>query len=238
MTTLSISKAWEETKRCPCPRRPAHRRRGAGAVLLPQAIAGVVAAAAAICRARRPPSWMPVLSLIVALAGLVGQIAVIRLALGPATSVGGGDHSRPQAPASGVRSDPAVRGPAGARPVDCPGRDHRTGQARGACWPGNARPGHRPDHPDLSSSSSFAACVSVPDDRAGGHGRGRRPAAYHPPQLGAERGALLAAAGLPGAGGPGRPRGPADRADCRRHLRPGRVRRRPSRSRFQRWSSR
>jgi hypothetical protein len=87
MTTLSISKAWDETKDV-----LAHDGRLIGAValaavLLPQAIAGVIAPPANLS-GEQPPSWMPVLALIVGVAGLVGQIAVMRLALGPATSVG------------------------------------------------------------------------------------------------------------------------------------------------------
>ena len=87
MSGLSISKAWEESRAV-----LAHDGRliaavALAAVLLPQAIAGVIAPPPNLS-GEQPPSWMPVLTILVALAGIVGQIAVIRLALGPATSVG------------------------------------------------------------------------------------------------------------------------------------------------------
>lgn len=86
MAKLSISKAWDET-------RDVLRRDGKlitsvalALIVLPQAIAAM-AAPPPILSDAGPPSWMPLLTLLVALIGLVGQIAVIRLALGPATSV-------------------------------------------------------------------------------------------------------------------------------------------------------
>jgi hypothetical protein len=86
MTTLSISKAWDETKDV-----LARDGRLIGAValaliLLPEAVSGVIAPPPALS-GEQPPSWMPVVLILVALAGLVGQIAIMRLALGPATSV-------------------------------------------------------------------------------------------------------------------------------------------------------
>jgi len=86
MTTLSISKAWDETKDV-----LARDGRLIGAValalvLLPEAVSGVIAPPPALS-GQQPPSWMPFIMILVALAGIVGQIAIIRLALGPATSV-------------------------------------------------------------------------------------------------------------------------------------------------------
>jgi hypothetical protein len=87
MTTLSLSKAWDETSGVLARDGRLIGTVALAAVLLPQAIAGVVAPPPNLS-GEQPPSWMPVLTIIVALAGLVGQIAVMRLALGPATSVG------------------------------------------------------------------------------------------------------------------------------------------------------
>ena len=87
MAKLSISRAWEESQRV-----LAHDGRllasvGLALVLLPQVIESVIAPAPGLS-GEGPPPWVPLLSLIVAIAGLVGQIAIIRLALGPTTSVG------------------------------------------------------------------------------------------------------------------------------------------------------
>jgi hypothetical protein len=87
MAKLSISRAWEESQRV-----LAHDGRllasvGLALILLPQVVEAVVAPPPALS-GQQPPSWVPLLSLVVAIAGLVGQIAIIRLALGPTTSVG------------------------------------------------------------------------------------------------------------------------------------------------------
>ena len=87
MSTLSISKAWDETKDVLARDGRLIGAVALAAVLLPQAIAGVIAPPPNLS-GEQPPSWMPVLTILVALAGIVGQIAVMRLALGPATSVG------------------------------------------------------------------------------------------------------------------------------------------------------
>src|SRR5215212_11886131 len=83
MAALSISQAWDETREV-----LARDGRLIGAValalvLLPETVSGVIAPPAA-----QPPSWMPLVQILVLLAGIVAQIAIIRLALGPATSVG------------------------------------------------------------------------------------------------------------------------------------------------------
>lgn len=87
MAKLSISRAWDESQRV-----LAHDGRllasvGLALVLLPQVVAAVIAPPPGLS-GEQPPSWVPILSLVVAICGLVGQIAIIRLALGPMTSVG------------------------------------------------------------------------------------------------------------------------------------------------------
>jgi hypothetical protein len=86
MTSLSLSKAWDESKAI-----AARDGRLIGAValalvLLPQAISGVLVPPPALS-GEQAPAWFPMVSLIVAAIGFVGQIAIVRLALGP-TSVG------------------------------------------------------------------------------------------------------------------------------------------------------
>lgn len=87
MTTLSISKAWDETKDVLARDGRLIGAVALAAVLLPQAIAGVIAPPPNLS-GEQPPSWMPALTMLIALAGIIGQIAVTRLAIGPATSVG------------------------------------------------------------------------------------------------------------------------------------------------------
>ena len=87
MSKLSISKAWEESKGI-----AARDGRLIGAValallLLPQAIAGVVVPPPNLS-GQQPPQWAPLLSMLVAAIGVVGQVSIARLALGPAASVG------------------------------------------------------------------------------------------------------------------------------------------------------
>src|SRR5215212_4225540 len=87
MAALSISQAWDETREVLARDGRLIGAVALAAVLLPQAIVGVVAPPANLS-GEQPPSWVTLLSFVVAVAGLVGQIAVMRLALGPATSVG------------------------------------------------------------------------------------------------------------------------------------------------------
>jgi hypothetical protein len=87
MASLSISKAWEETKAI-----LARDGRLIGAValaliLLPETIAAVIAPSAELS-GEQPPSWIGIVTILVAFAGIIAQIAIIRLALGPAISVG------------------------------------------------------------------------------------------------------------------------------------------------------
>jgi hypothetical protein len=87
MSTLSISKAWEESKAIAIRDGRLIAAVALALVLLPEAIFGVIAPPPALS-GEAAPSWATGLSLIVAVIGVVGQIAIIKLALGPATSVG------------------------------------------------------------------------------------------------------------------------------------------------------
>jgi hypothetical protein len=87
MASLSISRAWEETKA----RIAADGRLvavvAAALLLLPQAIA-TVAAPPEMLSGERPPGWFNLMILIVAFLGLIGEIAIIALATGSRISVG------------------------------------------------------------------------------------------------------------------------------------------------------
>lgn len=87
MPKLSISRAWEETQHVLARDGQLLASVALALVLLPEVVANVLAPPPALS-GQQPPSWMPVLSILVFAAGLVAQIAVMRLALGPATSVG------------------------------------------------------------------------------------------------------------------------------------------------------
>lgn len=87
MAKLSISRAWEESQRV-----LAHDGRllasvALALVLLPEVIASVIVPASSVS-GEQGPSWLPLLSIAVLILGVIGQIAIIRLALGPTTSVG------------------------------------------------------------------------------------------------------------------------------------------------------
>lgn len=87
MAQLSISKAWDETRDVLAKDGRLMASVALALVLLPQVIADVLVPAPNLS-GEQQPSWTPILTILVALAGLVGQIAIIRLALGPTTSVG------------------------------------------------------------------------------------------------------------------------------------------------------
>ena len=87
MSSLSISKAWDESKAIGARDGRLIAAVALALVLLPQAIYGVIVPPPAMS-GEEAPSWATGLSLIVAVIGVVGQIAIIKLALGPATSVG------------------------------------------------------------------------------------------------------------------------------------------------------
>lgn len=84
MSSLSISKAWDESKAI-----AARDGRLIGAValalvLLPEVVFGVIVPPPALS-GQAVPSWSLLFSSIVAVIGVVGQIAIIRLALEPAS---------------------------------------------------------------------------------------------------------------------------------------------------------
>lgn len=87
MAKLSISKAWEETKAILARDGRLIAAVALALILLPQTVMGVIAPPPDLS-GEQAPSWLSLIALLVALAGLVGQIAIIRLALGPAISVG------------------------------------------------------------------------------------------------------------------------------------------------------
>jgi hypothetical protein len=85
MAHLSISTAWDESRRI-------IRRDGRllvsvtlALIVLPAAIIGLLAPPLST---EVPPGWVQLVTLIFALIGIVGQIAIIRLALVPSTAVG------------------------------------------------------------------------------------------------------------------------------------------------------
>jgi hypothetical protein len=87
MSNLSISKAWEESKAIAVRDGRLIAAVALALVLLPEVIFGVIAPPPTLS-GEAAPAWATGVSLIVALIGVVGQIAIIKLALGPATSVG------------------------------------------------------------------------------------------------------------------------------------------------------
>jgi len=100
MAKLSISRAWDDSK-------AAMRRDGRligsvalALILFPQAVFATIAPPPELSGVETP-GWAPLVMLIVALVGLAGQIAIARLAIGPAASVG-------EAIGHGVRRAPVV----------------------------------------------------------------------------------------------------------------------------------
>jgi hypothetical protein len=87
MSKLSLSHAWEETKAILARDGNLLGTVALALILLPEAIAGVIAPASELSGEQMPP-WFGVITILVAFAGIIGQLAIIRLALGPATSVG------------------------------------------------------------------------------------------------------------------------------------------------------
>ncbi|HKX92620.1 MAG TPA: hypothetical protein VJM15_09390 [Sphingomicrobium sp.] len=87
MADLSISKAWDETTAVLARDGKLITNVALALIVLPQALAGVLAPPPTLSGAS-PPAWMPVVSVIVAIVGIIGQIAIARLALGPSITVG------------------------------------------------------------------------------------------------------------------------------------------------------
>lgn len=79
---LSISRAWDETRARVAADGKLLTIVALALIALPAAIAGLITPPPGLS-GLEPPSWMPLLTLLVALIGIVGQIAIIRLVLGP-----------------------------------------------------------------------------------------------------------------------------------------------------------
>jgi hypothetical protein len=87
MSNLSIGRAWDEARQILARDGRLITSISLALILVPQALAGVVAPPPNLSGID-PPAWMPLITLVVLVAGIIGQIAIIRLALGPTASVG------------------------------------------------------------------------------------------------------------------------------------------------------
>lgn len=87
MGNLSIGKAWDETRQILARDGRLMTSISLALILVPQALAGVIAPPPNLSGVE-PPVWMPLITILVLSAGIVGQIAIIRLALGPTATVG------------------------------------------------------------------------------------------------------------------------------------------------------
>ena len=101
MAALSISKAWDETRDTLARNGKLMATVAAAMILLPQVIVGVVTGQTV--NTSGPDSTWIVLMLIAALIGIVGQLAIARLALGAKVSVG-------ESLSHGLRRSPAFIG--------------------------------------------------------------------------------------------------------------------------------
>jgi len=82
MAALSISRAWDETKQVIARDGKLVSSVALALIVLPATILGLVAPPMPLS-GEAPPGWVRLVSMIVALIGIAGQIAVIRLALQP-----------------------------------------------------------------------------------------------------------------------------------------------------------
>ena len=87
MSSLSIGKAWDEARQILARDGRLITSISLALILIPQALAGVIVPPPNLSGVD-PPAWMPLITILVLCAGIVGQIAIIRLALGPTASVG------------------------------------------------------------------------------------------------------------------------------------------------------
>lgn len=87
MAELSISRAWDEAKAVADRDGRLIANVALALVLLPEVVAGVLAPPANLAGVQ-PPAWTPLVAIAVAILRIVALIAIIRLVLGPATSVG------------------------------------------------------------------------------------------------------------------------------------------------------
>jgi hypothetical protein len=87
MSKLSISKAWDESKAIAARDGRLIAAVALALILLPQTVAGVIVPPP-LLSGEQAPAWGPFLSLLIAGIGVIAQVAITRLALGPAASVG------------------------------------------------------------------------------------------------------------------------------------------------------
>lgn len=88
MAALSISQAWEETKARIAADGKLMMAVALALILLPQTIVALIGPPEALSGVK-PAGWFNLLVFVATLATLVGQVAIARLAIGPATHVGG-----------------------------------------------------------------------------------------------------------------------------------------------------
>lgn len=86
MSSLSIGRAWDESRQFLARDGKLITSIALALILVPQALAGVVAPPPNLSGID-PPPWMPLVTLFVLCAGIIGQVAIIRLALGPTATV-------------------------------------------------------------------------------------------------------------------------------------------------------
>jgi hypothetical protein len=87
MSSLSIGKAWDESRQILARDGRLITSISLALIMVPQALAGVIAPPPNLSGVE-PPAWMPLITIVVLCAGIIGQIAIIRLALGPTATVG------------------------------------------------------------------------------------------------------------------------------------------------------
>ena len=87
MSVFSISSAWEETKSVLERDGRLFASVALALIILPAAIMGVLDPR--VDQGQQAPAWFNLLILVVSLISLAGQLALIRLALGPSVTVGG-----------------------------------------------------------------------------------------------------------------------------------------------------
>ena len=85
---LSISRAWDETREIFGRDGKLIIAVGLALIVLPQAVAGLVAPAGSAAGAGKPSGIVQLMMLAVFLLSLWGQLSIVRLALGPSTTVG------------------------------------------------------------------------------------------------------------------------------------------------------
>ncbi len=86
MAKLSISKAWEDSKAVLARDSKLIGAVALALILFPQAVAGTAAPPPELSGVE-PPNWIGLFMLAVAFIGLVGQVAIVRLSIGPPASV-------------------------------------------------------------------------------------------------------------------------------------------------------